>query len=162
MVKLRKLFRREILVKALKSLGALRLRVSHSSLVLASLLFLILLLAFMIRLLPMRWGTYLSEFDPHFQYRLTKHMVENGFFGPNSWVYWHDTMSWYPYGHHIARAFPGLPFAAASLYLILNALGLPITLLELCVVFPVIMATLTCLVMYFLGKDIGARAPILV
>jgi len=159
MVKFRKLFHRETLVKSLKSLGALRFRVSHSSLVLASLLFLVLLLAFMVRLLPMRWGTYLSEFDPYFQYRLSKHMVENGFF---SWASWHDSMgwpmSWYPFGRNIpGNSFPGLPFAAASLYLVSNALGLPITLLELCVVFPAIMGALTCLVMYFLGKDFGGK-----
>lgn len=155
MVKLRKLFRRKKLVNALKSLGALRLRVSHSSLVVASLLFIILALALVIRLLPMRWGTYLSEFDPYMQYRVTEHMVENGFF---AWASWHDYTRWYPYGHEVSTTvFPGLPFTAASSYLVLNALGLPITLLEFCVLFPAIMGTLTCLVMYFLGKDIGGK-----
>jgi len=155
MVEFRKLFQRKKLVNALRSLGALRLGVSHSSLVIASLLFIVLILAFVIRLLPMRWGTYLSEFDPYFQYRVTEHMVENGFF---AWTSWHDDLRWYPYGHEIARtAFPGLPFTAASSYLVLNALGLPINLLEFVVLFPAIMGTLTCLVMYFLGKDIGGK-----
>lgn len=158
MVKLGKLFGRERLVKALRSFGVLRLRVSHSSLVVASVLLLILLLAFLIRLLPMRWGTYLSEFDPYYQYRVTKYMVEKGFF---SWASWHDStgwpMSWFPIGRTIYRTLPGLPFTAACFYLVSNALGLPITLLELCVVFPTIMAMLTCLVMYFLGKDFGGK-----
>ena len=159
MVEFRKLFAGKKLVKALKNLGVLRFRVSHSSLMVAILLSLILLLAFLIRILPMRWGTYLSEFDPYFQYRLTKHMVENGF---SSWAYWHDStgwpMSWYPYGRDIPlSSFPGLPSTAASFYLVSNALGLPITLLQLCVVFPAIMAVLTCLVMYFLGKDYGGK-----
>jgi dolichyl-diphosphooligosaccharide--protein glycosyltransferase len=121
----------------------------------ASLLFIVLVLAFVIRLLPMRWGTYLSEFDPYFQYRVTEHMVENGFF---AWASWHDSMRWYPYGHEVSiTALPGLPFTAASSYLVLNALGLSITLLEFVVLFPAIMGTLTCLVMYFLGKDIGGK-----
>jgi dolichyl-diphosphooligosaccharide--protein glycosyltransferase len=154
MVKFGKLFDRERLVKAIKSLGVLRLRVSHSSLVVASLLLLILLLAFLIRILPMRWGTYLSEFDPYFQYRLAKRMVENGFL---SWASWRDYMRWWPYGYPVQGSFPGLSFAAASTYTILNVLGLPITLLELCVVFPAIAGTLTCLVMYFLGKDFGGN-----
>jgi len=159
MVRFGKLFDRERLVKALKSLGAFRFRISHSSLMVASLLLLILLLAFVIRLLPMRWGTYLSEFDPYFQYRITKHTVEKGFL---SYANWHDStdwpMSWYPYGRPIGRnSFPGLAFTAAFFYLVSNALGLPITLLELCVVFPAIMAVLTCLVMYFLGKDFGGK-----
>jgi len=134
-----------------------------------SLLFLILFLAFIVRLLPIRWGYYLSEFDPHYQYKLAKNMVENGFFGPNSWIYWHDNMSWYPWGRDIALSFPGLPATIASFYSILNALGiriiLPSTLNPLSsdpvynfsVLFPVIMGTLTCIVMYFLGKDIGGK-----
>jgi dolichyl-diphosphooligosaccharide--protein glycosyltransferase len=43
------------------------------------------------------------------------------------------------------------------MYIILNALGLSITLLEFVVLFPAIMGTLTCLVIYFLGKDIGGK-----
>jgi dolichyl-diphosphooligosaccharide--protein glycosyltransferase len=167
-----KMFRRDKIIEALKSVGALRLSISHSSLMYFSLLFLILFLAFIVRLLPIRWGYYLSEFDPHYQYRLTKHMVENGFFGPNSWVYWHDNMSWYPWGRNIAWSYPGLPATAAFFYSILNALGVRIVLpfnpstpnplssdpiYNFCILFPVIMGTLTCLVIYFLGKDIGGK-----
>jgi len=166
----RKMFRREKIIEALKSVSALRLKISHSSLLYFSLLFLILFLAFVVRLLPVRWGYYLSEFDPHIQYRQTKYMVENGFFGPNSWAYWYDDMSWYPWGRNIAATcFPGLPATAAFLYSILNALGIRIVLTStlnplssdpiynFSVLFPVIMGTLTCLVMYFLGKDIGGK-----
>jgi len=69
-VKIRKLFRKEKVVTTLKGVEALRFRVSHSSLIHISLLVLILFIAFMVRLLPIRWGFHLSEFDPHFQYRL--------------------------------------------------------------------------------------------
>lgn len=152
---LKRLFRKEKLIGALKSLGIVRFRISHSSLMLASILFLILLLAFVVRLLPIRWGLYLSEFDPYFQYRSAEYLVEKGFF---AWASWHDSMRWYPYGTAVGKgSFPGLPFTAAFFYLITNALGLPISLFELCVLFPVIMGTLTCLVMYFLGKDIGGK-----
>ena len=154
-MELRKLFSRENIVKALKSPGALRIRVSHSSLMAISLLLLILFLAFMVRLLPLRWGFYLSEFDPCFQYRLTDHMVQNGFLSYNTW---HDYMSWYPYGRDVAHtAFPGLAFTAASFYYIARALAMPITVYQLCVLFPVIMGTITCLVIYFVGKDIGGK-----
>jgi len=166
-VKIRKLFRKEKVINALKSVGALRFKVSHSSLMHISLLLLILFIAFMVRLLPLRWGFHLSEFDPHHQYRLTKHMVDNGFF---AWASWHDDMSWYPYGRNMGTtSYPGLPATAAVLYIILNALGLspapmyssnPLTtdpIFNLCVVFPIIMATVTCLVIYFLGKDIGGK-----
>jgi len=166
-VKIRKLFRKEKVINVLKSVGFLRFRVSHSSLMHISLLLLILFIAFMVRLLPLRWGFHLSEFDPHYMYRVTKHMVDNGFF---AWTSWRDYMSWYPGGRGIARTtYPGLPATAAFFYIILRALGLspapmftsnPLTtdpLFNFCVIFPVIMATLTCLVIYFLGKDIGGK-----
>ena len=155
MERLRRVFQRERVLKALKELGNLRVRISHTDLITVSILSLTLAIAFLVRLLPLRWGCYLQEFDPWYQYRLTKRMVEKGLF---SWIGWHDTMSWYPQGRDIARSsFPGLALTAAVSYIILKALGLPMTLYQYCVIFPVIMGTLTCLVMYFLGKDIGGR-----
>jgi len=162
----RRLFRRLKVIEALKSLRVLRFRISHSSLLHLSILLLILFIAFMVRLLPLRWGFHLSEFDPHFQYRLTKHMVDNGFF---AWVSWRDYRSWYPIGMEFRIGFPGLPATAAFFYIIIRALGLspapmftsnPLTtdpVFNFCVIFPVIMGTLTCLVMYFLGRDIGGK-----
>ncbi|MEJ2272589.1 MAG: hypothetical protein P8X91_08985, partial [Candidatus Bathyarchaeota archaeon] len=52
-------------VNTFTSIGALRLRISHSSLLHISLLAIILVIAATIRLLPLRWGFDLSEFDPH-------------------------------------------------------------------------------------------------
>jgi dolichyl-diphosphooligosaccharide--protein glycosyltransferase len=169
-VKIGKLFSKEGAVNALTSVGALRFRMSHSSLMHISLLLIILVIAATIRLLPLRWGFQLSEFDPHIHYRLTKHMVENGFF---AWTSWTDTMSWYPQGYDMsASIFPGLAATAAFLYQIANALNLapapilssdlyhPLTadpIFNFCVIFPVIMATVTVLVIYFLGKDIGGK-----
>ncbi|HDQ06775.1 MAG TPA: hypothetical protein ENN36_08685, partial [Candidatus Bathyarchaeota archaeon] len=157
-------------VNALTSIGALRFRISHSSLLHISLLVLILVIAAMVRLLPLRWGFQLSEFDPHIHYRLTKHMVENGFF---AWSSWTDPMSWYPYGFPISTSlYPGLSATAAFFYQIANALNLapaailsssvyhPLTadpIFNFCVIFPVIMAVLTVLVIYFLGRDIGGK-----
>ncbi|MEM2110824.1 MAG: STT3 domain-containing protein, partial [Candidatus Bathyarchaeia archaeon] len=123
--------------------------------------------AFGLRLLPIRWGYYLTEFDPYHQYRQTKYIVDNGFF---AWVNWHDYMSWYPWGSRISSvSYPGLPMTAAILYMILNALGIRINqspsldpllsdpVYNFAVIFPVFMATLTCFVMYFLGKDLGGE-----
>lgn len=157
-------------VNALMNIGALRFRISHSSLLHISLLGLILVIAALIRLLPLRWGFQLSEFDPHLHYRLTKHMVENGFF---AWASWTDPMSWYPQGYNIsASIFPGLAATTAFFYQIANALNLapaailssevyhPLTadpVFNFCVIFPVIMATATVLVIYFLGRDIGGK-----
>ncbi|PVX25985.1 MAG: hypothetical protein CW691_02815 [Candidatus Bathyarchaeum sp.] len=169
-VKIGKLFSKESAGNALTSVGALRLRLSHSSLIHISLLLVILVIAATIRLLPLRWGVQLSEFDPHIHYRLTKYIVDNGFF---SWTTWIDPMSWYPNGYNIPNAiFPGLATTAALFYQVANALNLapaaifssniyhPLTadpVFNFCAIFPVIMATLTVLVIYFVGREIGGK-----
>lgn len=152
---LKMLTRREKIVGGVKSLRNLRFKTSHSFLIQVTLLSLIISLAFIVRLLPLRWGFHLSEFDPYFHYRSAEYLVENGFVAWNSWT---DYMRWYPFGQQVvAGSYPGLPVTAVFFYTILNALGLPITLFELCVIFPAIMGALTCLVIYFLCKDIGGR-----
>jgi dolichyl-diphosphooligosaccharide--protein glycosyltransferase len=169
-VKSRNLLSKDGAVDALKSIGAIRFKMSHSSALHISLLAIILVIAAVIRLLPLRWGFQLSEFDPHIHYRLTKHMVDNGFF---AWTSWTDTMSWYPQGYNISGAiFPGLAATAAFFYQIANALNLapapilsstvyhPLTadpVFNFCVLFPVFMAVVTVLVIYFVGKDIGGK-----
>jgi len=116
---------------------------------------LVLSLAVMIRLLPLRWGFYLSEFDPYFHYRAAEYVAKNGFFSLASW---HDTMGWYPYGRDVAGVYlPGLAVTAVSLYYFLNFIGISISLFNLCVIFPIIMAAIACIVIYFLGKLIGGR-----
>jgi dolichyl-diphosphooligosaccharide--protein glycosyltransferase len=169
-VKIGKLFTKDGAVEALTSIGALRFRVSHSSLLHVSLLLIILVIAATIRLLPMQWGMQLSEFDPHMHYRLSKYMVDNGLF---AWTSWTDTMTWYPQGLPVAQSlFPGLAATAAVMYQIASALNLapgpilsstvydPLTadpLFNFCIIFPVIMATLTVFVIYLLGRDIGGK-----
>ncbi len=146
----------------------LRPKVSHASLVKGSLIVIILVIAFSVRLLPIRWGYYLSEFDPHYQYRHTKYIVENGLLGDKGWVSWHDYLSWYPWGNKMSRtSYLGLPLTAAAMYLVLRALGVPIVsgpsldplqsdpVYVFVVLFPALMGTVTCLVMYFLGKDLA-------
>jgi dolichyl-diphosphooligosaccharide--protein glycosyltransferase len=169
-VKIGKLFTKDGAVDALTSIGALRFRISHSSLLHISLLLIILVIAATVRLLPLRWGFQLSEFDPHIHYRLTKHMVDNGFF---AWTSWTDYMTWSPNGLAVSKSlFPGLAATTAFFYQIANALNLapapilssgvyhPLTadpVFNFCIIFPVIMATLTVLVIYFLGRDIGGK-----
>ncbi len=166
-MRFQKALSKENLSNAFKSLGKLRIKISHSSIMTFSVLLLILFIAFTIRIFPMRWEIdpttgksrlLLSEFDPYFQYRFTEYIVKNGFISwawPKQWV---DTQRWYPYGINVATAgFPGLPFTAAFLYRIISALGVNIELMDFCAILPPIMGMLACLVIYFLGKDIGGK-----
>jgi len=163
-MRIRNVLSKERIVNGLKSLGKLRIRVSHSSMITISALTLILFIAFSIRIFPLRWeiqtGTlHLSEFDPYYQFSLTKHMVENGLVSPY-WPLpgWRDYQRWYPDGIDMTRSFPGLPMTAAFLYNIVSALGVNIDLMSFCALFPAIFGTLACLAMYFVGKDIGGKS----
>ncbi len=159
---------KERLVNSLKSLGKLRVKVRHSSVLTFSVLVLILFVAFTIRLFPLRWEValgaepvqlHLSEFDPYFQFRFTEYIVKNGFI---SWAWptqWRDFYRWYPSGINVAKTgFPGLPLTAAFLYSIISSLGVNVSLMDFCTIFPAIMGMLASLVIYFLGKDIGGKS----
>jgi dolichyl-diphosphooligosaccharide--protein glycosyltransferase len=168
MSKIRELFSREKIGSALGKLGSLRVKISHASLLEVSILALILTLAFGIRLLPLRWGYYLSEFDPYFQFRITDNFVKNGVLSYSTWT--NDPMSWWPWGRDVPHtSFPALGLTAAAFYTILNALGVPMTpmfatdpltanpVFNFAIIFPPIMAVLTCVVVYFFGKDVGGK-----
>lgn len=109
----------------------------------------------LLRILPLQYGAYFTAFDPLFQYRATQYVVENGF---ASWWSWHDTMSWYPMGRNVANsAYPGVPFAAAFLYLVQKTLGFGISLYNVCLYFPVFMAVVTIITIYYLGRELRGR-----
>src|SRR5206468_6562005 len=70
--------------------------------------------AFIMRSFPIKYGFYLNEFDPYFDYRATKYIVDNGL---DAYWKWHDTMSWYPEGRDVLKTSQsGLHIAAAFLY----------------------------------------------
>src|SRR3990170_2401540 len=131
------------IVEDIKLLGNLRVQVTHEQLLLASAVSAILLIAFLIRILPMRWGYYISEFDPYAHYRSAQYAVDNGFV---AWLNWRDMQRWYPSGVLVTgKYYPGVAMTAAFTYEILHMLAVPISLYDYCVIFPVIMAILTVL-----------------
>lgn len=154
--------------KLLRRFIFFRPKVSHASLVKGALLLLIIIIASGIRLMPLRWGFYLNEFDPYFHYYVAKYISENGIMALFSW---RDTSGWYPYGRDMRYyANYGLTLTAVALYKLLSFLGIPLVLApnanpldplasdplyNLCVIFPIIMTALTCIAIYFLGRDLG-------
>jgi dolichyl-diphosphooligosaccharide--protein glycosyltransferase len=116
---------------------------------------LMFVVALAVRLLPLRFGFYLSEFDPYLQWRMSEYIVKNGFL---AWFSWHDTMSWYPWGMTMAQGnLYGVAFAVAAVYEFLRAIGVNTTVFEVAVLFPVVAGALTSLASYFLGKDLWGR-----
>ncbi|HID91228.1 TPA: hypothetical protein EYP44_04630, partial [Candidatus Bathyarchaeota archaeon] len=115
----------------------------------------ILVIAFLTRVLPARWGPpyHLTGNDPFFQYRSADYVIRNGVQAYFSWL---DDMAWHPYGRYIGRtSYPTLPFAAALFYAVVSALGAPVSLYEFCAAFPVLAGVATCLALYAFAEYVG-------
>ena len=137
-------------------LSALPLRLSRTRALEIGALTVILVVAILVRVLPIQYGAYYTAYDPLFQYRATKYVAENGF---SSWWSWHDDMSWYPMGRDVPQtAYPGIPFSAAFLYIVLKGWGAAITVYDVGLYFPILMAAITCIMAYFFGKEVKGTA----
>ena len=149
-------FRREVFSSRIRAAIGRVSEVSKAQVALSAAFLSIICVATLLRLLPLRWGFFLSEFDPFFQYRIADFVAKNGY---AAWFTWHDNMSWYPYGRDVyMSAFPALGFTAAALFSFLRVMGLDVTVMQVCIVFPVIMGVLTVVMVYLLGKDLWSRS----
>jgi len=104
----------------------------------------------MIRSQAADYGFELNEFDPFFNYRATKYLVDNGI---DAYVNWHDDMSWYPQGRDVfVTSQVPLHFTAAFLYQIFGAGS---NLYDFTIIFPVVFGSLTAIVIFALVRVIG-------
>lgn len=116
---------------------------------------LIFVIALIVRLMPIRWGYYINEFDPYLQYRMIQYTVDHGFL---AWFQWHDTMSWYPYGADMPTwNLYGEAFVAAAIIMALRYVGVVVSPYDMVMLFPVAAGTITVLAVYFLGKDFWGK-----
>jgi dolichyl-diphosphooligosaccharide--protein glycosyltransferase len=153
---------KERIVNSLKGFGRLRLEMSHTSIISYLALLLVLFVAFTIRVLPLRWeipsGTVrLGEFDSYFYYSLSYQMVHNGLFSPYWPTHWINMQQNYPWGLDMSQSLPVMPFVGAVLYDIISFLGANVDLMTFCSILPPILGTLSVLVLYFIGKDMGGK-----
>ncbi|HEX2306468.1 MAG TPA: peptidylprolyl isomerase [Nitrososphaeraceae archaeon] len=106
--------------------------------------------AFIMRSFPIKYGYYLNEFDPYFDYRATKYIVDNGL---DAYLKWHDNMSWYPDGRDIPRTSQvGLHVTAAYLYKIFGGNS---SVLDFTILLPVVLGSLTTIVVFALVRSLG-------
>ncbi|KPA86001.1 putative mitochondrial oligosaccharyl transferase subunit [Leptomonas pyrrhocoris] len=91
--------------------------------------------AFQTRLLSVKmYGYLIHEFDPWFNYRATEYMSEHGW---KAFFRWFDYMSWYPLGRPVgSTTYPGLQFTAVAIHRVLAALGVRMSLNDVCVLIP--------------------------
>jgi len=109
--------------------------------------------AVIMRSYPAKYGFYLNEFDPYFDYRATKYIVDHGL---SSYWKWHDTMSWYPEGRDIAKTSQsGLHIVAAFLY---SVFGRGTSLLNFTIMLPVVMGSLTTIIIFALVRVMGGTS----
>eukprot|EP00949_MAST-11_sp_MAST-11-sp1_P005397 g5397.t1 len=91
--------------------------------------------AYSIRLYAIKtYGAVIHEFDPWFNYRATVYLAENGW---EKFSTWYDYESWWPLGRPIGTTiYPGMQVTAVFLWRQLNALGISISLNDVCVYIP--------------------------
>jgi dolichyl-diphosphooligosaccharide--protein glycosyltransferase len=144
------------LMGAMSSIVSFRPQLSRRTALEASILGMVIVLAIIFRVIRIQWGLYLDAYDPLFQYRVTEYIVKNGY---SAWFTWHDTMSWWPVGRDVAHSsYPGVPFSAAFIYHLIHAFGYKVSVYNVCLYFPVLMGVVTCIVAYFLGRDLGGSS----
>jgi len=80
------------------------------------------------------YGRIIHEFDPWFNFRATQYLADNGW---DRFSKWYDYMSWSPLGRPIGTTiYPGMQIAAVQIWRGLNAVGIPMSLNDVCVFFP--------------------------
>src|SRR5918992_231144 len=106
--------------------------------------------ALIMRFYPIKYGYYLNEFDPYFDYRATKYIVDNGL---NAYWQWHDSMSWYPEGRDVPGTSQAvLHITAAYLY---QVFGGGMSLMDFTIAFPAVMGALTSIAVFALVRVLG-------
>lgn len=98
-----------------------------------------------------RFESIIHEFDPWFNFRASKHLVNVGFF---EWINWFDDKTWYPLGRVTGGTlYPGLMVTSAAIYHALRAISLPVDIRNICVMMAPAFSGLTAYVTYLFTKE---------
>ena len=118
-----------------------------------SILTLASLLAFTTRLFSvLRFESVIHEFDPYFNYRTTQFLTKEGFYSFHNWF---DDRAWYPLGRIIGGTiYPGLMVTSAVFYHTLHYFNITIEIRNVCVFLAPVFSSFTCIVTYFLTKEL--------
>lgn len=137
---------------------------------------LIALVAFSSRLFAVvRFESVIHEFDPWFNFRTTKHLVNNGYYEFLNWcalfsavfvqflltfLLRFDDLSWYPLGRVVGgTVYPGLMVTSWLFHGAMHLLNIPIDIRNVCVFLAPLFSGLTALATFLMTrelKDAGA------
>jgi dolichyl-diphosphooligosaccharide--protein glycosyltransferase len=95
----------------------------------------------------------IHEFDPQFNFRVTKLLAQHGVY---ELLDWFDDRAWYPLGRIVGTTvYPGLMAGAAALqWLLTLALRLPISIRDACVFLAPTFAALACVAQFLLTREV--------
>lgn len=99
-----------------------------------------------------RFESIIHEFDPWFNFRATKYLVEHSFY---EFLNWFDDRTWYPLGRVTGGTlYPGLMTTSAFIWHVLRFIGLPIDIRNVCVMFAPAFSGVTAYATYEFTKEI--------
>ena len=107
----------------------------------------------MVRAQPLEYGFELNEFDPFFNYRATQFMVENGL---PAYLEWHDDLSWHPYGRDISATSQVMLHTTTTM--LYQTFGIGSSLHDFTIWFPVVISSLTTIIIFVVVRTIGGTA----
>lgn len=131
---------------------------SRRSLLLSMALVAILAAALIARVYPARYGYYLNEFDPYFDYYGASFIVDRydakGILGFADYFSWRDFKTWFPEGRDVAATSQvGLHFGGAVLYIIArDVFGVASSLYDFLVIFPAVFGALTVIPIFLIVR----------
>ncbi|EEH17515.2 hypothetical protein PABG_00078 [Paracoccidioides brasiliensis Pb03] len=100
-----------------------------------------------------RFESIIHEFDPWFNFRATKYLVEHGFY---SFWDWFDDRTWHPLGRVTGGTlYPGLMVTSGVIYRILRLLSIPVDIRNICVLLAPAFSALTAVAMYLLTCEMS-------
>ncbi len=147
---------RETIGNSLRAARARLGKLSKPTVLHYTILALILIVAAFIRLLPLRWGAYISEFDPYFNYDNMRHIAQDGWM---SWYTYTNNNAWFPFGRNsLTTSYPGTSFTGVAIYLFLSAVGVNTDLYSSAVYSPILLGVFACVVTYYFARDIWGKS----
>jgi len=110
----------------------------------------------LIRAQPMQYGMELHEFDPFFNYRATQYLLDNGY---ESYINWHDKMSWYPEGRTISWSAQIMLHVTAAVTYDYFGQYFVQSLYEYVIYFPLIIGGISVIVVFGLVRSLAGYLP---
>ncbi|KAH8820377.1 glycosyltransferase family 66 protein [Xylogone sp. PMI_703] len=100
-----------------------------------------------------RFESIIHEFDPWFNFRATKYLVEHGFY--DFWD-WFDDRTWHPLGRVTGGTlYPGLMVTSGAIYHLLRALTIPVDIRNICVLLAPGFSGLTAFATYLFTNEMS-------